>query len=104
LCRHDAEVAVTPRLSLGVTNDAGFSLAETLVATVLALIVTSAVFSIVSPRSALAHAQPELSDMQQRVRVGSETVMRDLLVAGAGIDTGPDAGTLATYFPPIVPR
>jgi len=85
-------------------RDAGFTLAETLVATVLTMLVTGAVFTMINPRTAIAHAQPEASDMQQRARVGADAVVRDLLAAGAGVDTGPDAGSLASFLPPIIPR
>jgi prepilin-type N-terminal cleavage/methylation domain-containing protein len=84
--------------------DAGFTLIETLVATALMLVVTGAMFSLVDPRTALAGALPEATDMQQRARVAADTLWRDLLAAGAGLDLGPDAGPLVSFLPPIVPR
>jgi hypothetical protein len=85
-------------------HDAGFTMVETLVATALMLVVTGAVFSIVNPRTALAAALPEATDMQQRARVAAHTLLHDLLAAGAGLDAGPDAGPLVTFLPPILPR
>jgi type II secretory pathway pseudopilin PulG len=84
--------------------NAGFTLVETLVATALTLLVMSAVLSVATPGAVLARMQPEAAEMQQRARVGADTMLRDLLGAGAGLDTGPDAGSLVAFLPPAVPR
>ena len=85
-------------------RDAGFTMIETLVATALTLVVTSAVFSLANPQAVLAGAIPEATDMQQRARVAADVLLRDLMGAGAGLDLGRDAGPLVAFVPPIVPR
>jgi prepilin-type N-terminal cleavage/methylation domain-containing protein len=82
----------------------GFSLVESLVALLLLLVVMSAVFALVNPSSIAAQAQPEVMDVQQRARVAIDAIERDLLNAGAGMTSGPAAGSLAQYFAAIVPR
>src|SRR4051812_47135808 len=85
-------------------QDAGFTIVETLVATVLTLLVTGTLFSVVNARGEIAAAQPESADMQQRARAGADVLVRDLLAAGGGTSAGPDAGTLGAFLPAIVPR
>lgn len=82
----------------------GFTLVELLVSTVLLLIVTGSIFAIVAPGISSSHAEPELIDMQQRARVAAEVLGRDVQMAGAGLDVGPQAGSLVQFLPPIVPR
>lgn len=85
-------------------TDAGFSLIESLVALVLMVVVTGAVFSLVNPNATSSQTQPEAMDMQQRARIGSDLLFRDFFMAGAGIYMGPNAGALSNYFAPIIPR
>lgn len=85
-------------------SDAGFSLTETLVSLVLMLVVTGAVFSLVNPDVTISQAQPEQMDMQQRARIGSDLLFRDLFMAGAGTYSGPKTGALTNFFAPIIPR
>lgn len=84
--------------------DHGFSLIESLVALLLLLVFMSAVFAIVNPSSIAAQAQPEVMDVQQRARVAIDAIERDLRNAGAGMTSGPAAGSIAQYFAAIVPR
>jgi hypothetical protein len=84
--------------------DAGFSLAESLVAMVLMLVVTGAVFGLVNPNTEISQTQPEAMDMQQRARVATDTLSRDLFMAGAGVYAGPQVGSLTNFFAPIIPR
>ena len=85
-------------------SDAGFSLVESLIAMVLMLVVTGAVFGLVNPGTQTSQAQPEAMDMQQRARVAADILSRDLFMAGAGLYTGPSTGALTNYFAPIIPR
>lgn len=85
-------------------SDAGFSLVESLLATILMLVITGVVFGYVNPNTTISTAQPEAMDMQQRARVGSDMLFRDLFMAGAGVYAGPQTGTLMNFFAPIVPR
>jgi prepilin-type N-terminal cleavage/methylation domain-containing protein len=85
-------------------SDRGFTLVESLVAVALTLTVTGAVFALLNPDSDVAQAQPEAMDMQQRARVASDLLSRDLLMAGAGLTIGPGAGALTHAFAPVLPR
>jgi len=92
----------SPRSRSG--SDAGFTLVESLIATVLMLIVTGAIFSYVSPGVTTTRAQPEAMDMQQRARIGADMLFRDLFMAGAGVYAGPQTGALTNFFAPVIPR
>ena len=81
----------------------GFSLLELLLAVTLTGIVAGAVLAAVGPAQRLAIAQPEASDLQQRLRVGVDVLRRDLLMAGAGIDAGPALGPLVDLIAPVLP-
>jgi len=84
-------------------SERGFSLLEVMVATAIMLTVTGAVFSILNPTGAIFQAQPEVVDMQQRLRIGVDTLTRDLIMAGAGAYSGTQSGTLSGFFAPIQP-
>ena len=84
-------------------TERGFSLLEILIATAIMLTVTGAVFSILNPASGVFQAQPEVVDLQQRLRVGVDTLTRDLIMAGAGAYAGGQSGGLAGFFAPIQP-
>jgi type II secretory pathway pseudopilin PulG len=88
----------------GRRGENGFTLPETLVATLLMVAVTGTALSIVAPAATMAQALPEAADMQQRARVALDAIQRDLLEAGAGLDAGSAAGSLVNFLPPIVPR
>jgi hypothetical protein len=85
-------------------RDAGFTLAETLVATMLLLAVTGAILSLAHPQTTAALTQPAAIDVLQRARAASEVLLRDIAGAGAGLDAGPGLGPLALYFAPVIPR
>jgi hypothetical protein len=79
------------------------TLAELLVASGVLLAVT-AVAGTAAVRAQLTfRAQPEVADMQQRVRVGASAIGRDLLMAGAGPMTTAFGGPLVRRLPPIAP-
>ena len=81
----------------------GFSLVELLLTLVLTAVVTGAVLAVVGPAQRLALAQPEASDLQQRLRVGVDVMRGDLLMAGAGFDAGPALGPLGGLIAPVLP-
>ena len=85
-------------------SEAGFTLFEMLVSTALIVVVTGSVFSLLNPSYGTFQAQPEVSDMQQRLRVAADTVQKDLVMAGAGTYSGIMVGTLDNYFAPILPH
>ena len=66
--------------------------------------VTGAIFSMVNPSHGNARSQPEVSDIQQRMRVGSDTLFKELMMGGAGPYFGARTGSLLNFFAPIVPR
>lgn len=87
-----------------LAGQAGYSLVELLISTAIMLTVTGAIFSLMNPAQGSAQAQPEVADMQQRMRVGSETLFKELIMAGAGPYQGPVRGALVNFFAPILPR
>jgi len=74
---------------------AGFTLIELLVATAIALVVMGALFGLIDPARGVFQAQPEISDMHQRLRSAVDALARDLLMAGTGV---PPAAS-----PPLLP-
>ena len=81
----------------------GFTIIEMLVATIVMMAVTGAVFTLLNPAQGINQTQPEVSDLQQRMRVGVDTLTKDLIMAGAGSYMGSSAGALYNYFAPIMP-
>ena len=82
----------------------GFTLVEMMVATAVMMVIVAGVFSLLNPTYGTFQAQPEVSDMQQRLRVAADTVQKDLVMAGAGMYTGGMVGTLDAYFSPLLPH
>ncbi|MEW5984469.1 MAG: prepilin-type N-terminal cleavage/methylation domain-containing protein [Acidobacteriota bacterium] len=82
---------------------AGFTLFEMLIAMTIMLFVVAGVFSVFNPSQGAFQAQPEVSDMQQRLRMGVDTLHKDLVMAGAGTYSGAAVGTLTAFFAPILP-
>jgi hypothetical protein len=83
--------------------EGGFSLVEALVATAIIVAVTAAVLSALNPARGVFKAQPDVADMQQRLRSGVDALTRELVSAGAGPYSGAGSGSLAGYFAPILP-
>jgi prepilin-type N-terminal cleavage/methylation domain-containing protein len=84
-------------------SERGFSLLEVIIATAIMVTVTGAVFSVLNPANGIFQAQPEVVDMQQRLRIGVDTLSRDLIMAGAGAYSGIQSGSLSGFFAPIQP-
>jgi hypothetical protein len=85
------------------SGEAGTSIAEMLIATAIMVTVTGATFTLMNPAHGMFAAQPEVMDMQQRLRVGVDTLNKDLMMAGAGAYSGSMTGSLGNYFAPILP-
>jgi len=66
----------------------GFTMVELLIAMLLMLIVTGALFGLVIPARRAFEVQPETSDMHQRLRVAIDEVTGTLRLAGAGLVSG----------------
>ncbi|HUE88989.1 MAG TPA: prepilin-type N-terminal cleavage/methylation domain-containing protein, partial [Vicinamibacterales bacterium] len=87
-----------------VPNERGFTIVEMLVAMFIMVTITGTIFSLVDPARGAYRAQPEVSDMQQRLRVGTTFLAQDLMMAGAGSPAGSALmGTLVNYFAPVQP-
>lgn len=84
-------------------RDAGFTVIEMLIATAIIMAITGTVFQLMNPSQGMFLAQNETMDMQQRLRLGVDTLSKDLLMAGAGTYVGGGAGSLASYFATILP-
>ena len=89
-----------PRLG----SEAGYSLIELLVSAAIMLTVTGAIFSLMNPAQGSSEAQTEIADVQQRMRVGSDALFKELVMAGAGVYHGSTTGSLINFFAPILPR
>jgi hypothetical protein len=74
-----------------------------LIATAIFAIVYMLLFQLAIAAHWTARAQPEAADLRQRLRVAVDAIQRDLLMAGAGIVHGADAGPLADVMPGILP-
>jgi hypothetical protein len=84
-------------------SKAGFTLIEMMIATMIMMAVTGAVFTMLNPAQGTYQAQPEVSDMQQRMRVGVDVLTKDIVMAGAGVYMGASSGNLTNYFAPLMP-
>lgn len=84
-------------------GEAGFTLTEMLIAVTVMMAVTGAIFQILNPAQGTFQAQPEVADMQQRLRVAVDSVSKDLVMAGAGSYMGASNGALHNFFAPIMP-
>ena len=84
-------------------RESGFTIVEMLIASVIMMAVTGAVFQLMNPGQGTFQSQPEVSDMQQRLRVGVDAMSADLVMAGAGAYMGANPGALSNFFAPIMP-
>ena len=78
-------------------------LLECLVTAAITLALAAGLFSLVQPAHGMTAVQPEIGDMQQRIRVAAAALSGSLVMAGAGLDRGPAGGSLGRYFAPIFP-
>ena len=88
---------------MNAQRERGFSVLEAIVATGLMLIVTASIFSLMHPARGAFAAEPEMADMQQRLRVAADRLATDLIMAGAGAYQGLHAGPLVYFLPPVLP-
>jgi hypothetical protein len=95
---------MTSRARSAGVSESGYSLVELIVSTAIMITVTGAIFALMNPAQGSAQTQPEVADMQQRMRVGNETLFKELVMAGAGPYQGSVTGSLVRYFAPVLPR
>jgi len=81
----------------------GFTVVELLVAVTIMTTVAGAIFSLMNPGQGMLHAQTEMSDLQQRLRVSADALSKDFMMAGAGITSGAGGGPLVNYFAAVLP-
>jgi hypothetical protein len=79
------------------------TITELLVASAITTTVTGSVLALLSPVYGIFRSQPEAADVQQRVRVGVDMLVKDLAMAGAGPYTGPAGGPLLDHLAPLLP-
>ena len=85
-------------------DQSGYSVIELLVSTAIMMVITGAIFGMLNPAQGSARAQPEVADLQQRMRVAADSMFKELMMAGAGPYFGSRTGSLLNYFAPIVPH
>jgi len=92
------------RTQLSIQSERGFTIVEMLVSMLIMVGIMTAIFSLVDPARGTYRTQPEVSDMQQRLRVGATFLADDLVMAGAGAPAGGTLlGSLMNYFAPLQP-
>jgi hypothetical protein len=84
--------------------ESGYSLIELLISSAIMLTVVGAIFGLMNPAHGTSQAQPEMSDLQQRMRVATDELFKDLVMAGAGLYQGQITGSLAQFLAPVMPR
>jgi prepilin-type N-terminal cleavage/methylation domain-containing protein len=84
-------------------RNAGFTLIEMLIAMAVMLVILGGVFQAFNPSMGSYQTQPEVADMQQRLRVGTNRLYNGLVIAGAGVYSGAAVGTIGQFFAPVLP-
>jgi hypothetical protein len=79
------------------------SLTEAVVAMGITVGIGSAALALVNAARVVATTQPEVADLQQRLRVGIDTVAGEVVAAGSGFDQASLAGPLLHILPPVAP-
>ena len=79
--RHPAYVPLTRHPAHVRRREEGFTLTELLVATAITLGLMTTIFEVMNPVQGMFDAQPERSDMQQRLRTAVDAISRDVLAA-----------------------
>src|SRR4029450_10027466 len=67
-------------------SEAGFSLVELLIAMLVTMVVSGAIFTLLSAGQGAFRRQPELTDRQQNIRLAMDLIQRDVVVGGSGLD------------------
>jgi prepilin-type N-terminal cleavage/methylation domain-containing protein len=86
-----------------MTRERGFSLIEMVVAMALMMVAVGSVFSLLNPAQGAFSTEPEVADLQQRLRVAQNALFTDLVMAGAGAYLGGQTGSLIYFLPPVRP-
>ena len=86
-----------------MTDERGFTIVEVLIATLIMMVIVGATFMLLNPAQGMFAVQPEVSDMQQRLRVAIDMIAKDVMMAGAGISSGPMTGPLGHTLAAVLP-
>lgn len=78
---------MTPLEPETMRHERGFSLVELIVAMTVTLIVSSAIYGLLSTGGNAFRREPEVADRQQNIRAAMDLVARDVFGAGAGMPT-----------------
>jgi Tfp pilus assembly protein PilW len=81
----------------------GCGLIEMVMATAIGCVLLGVLLQFAASAHASAGVQSEMADLQQRLRVGLESMRHDIMLAGAGPSRGPGRGPLANTFAALVP-
>jgi len=81
----------------------GFTLIEMLLATTITVVIVGGIFAVTNPAQSVFAAQPELTDMHQRLRIAVDELQKDLLMSGNGGYAGASRGSLFRYLAPLLP-
>jgi prepilin-type N-terminal cleavage/methylation domain-containing protein len=88
-------------------QESGFTLVELMIASVITTVIMGVAFSTFKDALALNESVVNLADASQNLRAGTNLLVRDLLQAGRGIDTGgipiPSGPTAADVLRPMPP-
>ena len=72
-------------MSTSNVREAGFSMVELLVAMVMTLMVSGAIFGLLTGGQNAFRREPEMTDRQQNIRISMDLINRDGAGAGAGM-------------------
>jgi hypothetical protein len=86
-----------------LSGRSGFSLAELLMATAVALLLMAGLLSVLGSGRALSRTGAATIDLEQRLRAVSELVSADLASAGSGPLTGVLGRSFGTVLPAVLP-
>src|SRR6185295_4682638 len=99
----EAPPTTAPTQALGDICERGFSLIEMVTALAVMMAAIGGILSILHPAQGSFVTEPEVADLQQRLRVAQDTLYKDLVMAGAGAYLGGQTGSLIYFFPPVLP-
>jgi prepilin-type N-terminal cleavage/methylation domain-containing protein len=81
-------------MRMRATGQGGFSLIELMVAMTVTLIVSGAIFGLLTAGQNAFRREPELADRQQNIRVAMDLITRDIVAVGSGMSTDVQAFTI----------
>ena len=85
------------------TKEGGFTMVEVMVAMLILAVVAGTTLGLLAPAADAFDAQPEVSDLHQRVRVSVSTLQREIASAGAGARVARGLSALGDYLAPVLP-